>query len=579
MSDTAERIKEKLSIVEVVSPYVELHKAGKNLKGKSPFTNEKTPSFYVSPDRGMYYCFSSSQGGDMFTFIEKMEGVDFKGALKILADKAGIELVPEDPKKRTERDQQYALLAEATRYFVSELAQHPEAREYLEKRGLTGETIDRWHIGFVPGPPLYGWRHTREHCRALGYSDDVLVRTGLIKRADTGKEPYDVFRDRIMFPIRDVSGRTVGFSGRILTPGSDAPKYVNSPETDLFNKSEILFGYDFAREGIRKFDFSLVVEGQFDVVLSHQTGYTNTVAVSGTALTVHHVELLGRLSNRVVLALDADRAGIAAVKRAADLMLPRGMDVKVARIIGGKDPADLIHEDPKLFKQVIGGATHVIEFLLAILKETVMSERQLLLRVRDEVLPYIARLESHMERDHFIGIVATGLNTTPQAVALDVARLTEQQQKPVRTAVSHESVVRRTQPSQRKDVLLGLIAVAARLAEGRERTVIEDAFIAITGSTADEARDTMDPVKVQEITFSLEQRLDSLSTKERQTLFAENLEELNKLVVREALIRENNELRIAEDMKDEPAQHALEARIQALQETLRDRSYRLETFQ
>ena len=222
-SDSIERIKERLSIVDVVSSYVELHQAGKNFKGKSPFTSEKTPSFYVSPDRGMYYCFSSSQGGDIFTFIQKMEGVDFKESLKILAEKAGVELVPEDPKKKTERDRMYDALEEATKFFEDYKHKNPEVLEYLASRGVVPETIAKWRIGYAPGPSKYGWRELKEYMESKGYTKDELLKVGLIKGADQGKEPYDLFRDRIMFPIFDPSGKVVAYSGRILSKDTEAP--------------------------------------------------------------------------------------------------------------------------------------------------------------------------------------------------------------------------------------------------------------------------------------------------------------------------------------------------------------------
>ncbi len=423
--DSVQKIKDRLNIEDVVSSYVELHKAGKNFKGKSPFTNEKTPSFYVSPDRGMYYCFSSSQGGDIFTFVEAMEGVDFKGALKILADKAGIELVPEDPKKRTERDRQYEVLEEATKFFEQKFSDKAEAQKYLIDREVEVQTRARWRVGYAPGPPDSGWRELKSHLENLGYAKEEMVRAGLIKGLDTGKEPYDVFRDRVMFPIMDASGRVVAYSGRILTKDSEAPKYVNSPETELFVKSDILFGYDKAKEGIRKLNFSLIVEGQFDVVLAHQVGYNNTVAVSGTALTPHHVDLLQRLSNRVVLALDADRAGIAAVKKAADLMLGRSIDVKVVKIKEGEDPADMIATDPQSFKDAVSQAGHVIEYLLDILEESKSDDRTFKLLVREEVLPYVAKIPNAIDREHFETLIAGRLDTTKDAIHIEVNKILE----------------------------------------------------------------------------------------------------------------------------------------------------------
>lgn len=440
MSDAVEQIKERLNIIDVVSPYVELHKAGKNFKGKSPFSAEKTPSFYVSPDRGMYYCFSTSQGGDMFTFVQMMEGVDFKEALKILAQKAGVALVPEDPQKRSERDRLYAVLEAATVFYGEQLLSEPEATAYLKRRGVSQETIAKWRIGFAPGPPKSGWRAVKDYLTAHGYTKEELFKAGLIKSAEGGKEPFDVFRDRVMFPMADSSGKVIAFSGRILHPDDRAPKYVNSPETELYKKSEFLFGYDKAKNNIRHLNFSLIVEGQFDVVMCHQAGYNNTVAVSGTALTLHHVQLLERLSTRVVLALDADRAGIAAMKKAANVMLHRGLDVKVAELPLGEDPADVVLRDPSVLRKTIGNAVHVIEFLLHVLRREITDDRSFKLKVRDEVLPFVLLLPNRIDQEHFVGIVAATIGSTVDAVRFELDRLREQHESSVATDLSPRTV-------------------------------------------------------------------------------------------------------------------------------------------
>lgn len=421
MRSAVEEIKERLSILDVIGQYVELTRAGKSYKGKSPFTNEKTPSFYVSPDRGMYYCFSSSQGGDMFTFIEKMEGVDFKGALKILAEKANVELVAEDPKRRDARETQYALLEEATKYFYENRRESKSVEEYIEKRGVKDSTILAWRIGYAKDE----WRALRVHLTGKGFRDEEMLSAGLIKRADGGKEPYDVFRDRIMFPIMDPSGRVVAFSGRAMKSEDGVPKYVNSPETELYQKSEILYGYDKAKHGIRNMNFALVVEGQFDLVLSHQAGYGNTVAVSGTALTGHHIGLLTRLSKNVVLALDGDRAGISAMKRVASPMLEAGMDVKVAELPEGEDPADVVRKDPKELKHIVGKSVHVIEFLLKSLREHMKDERTYKLRVREEVLPLLVAIDNRIDREHFEGVVAEHIGSTKDGIHFEVERIVE----------------------------------------------------------------------------------------------------------------------------------------------------------
>src|SRR3989338_2147118 len=416
MNNAVEQIKERLNILDVVGSYVQLQKAGRQYKGKSPFTNEKTPSFFVSPERGMYYCFSSGKGGDIFRFIEEMEGVDFKGALKMLA-----ELTPQTPQKRTEREALYALIDAATAYFEDALRKHEQIRAYLTTRGVNAGSIAKWRIGYAQG----GWRNLKDHLAGKGFGDAILLRSGLIKRATEGNSLYDVFRDRVMFPICDSAGRVVAFSGRTMASDPALPKYVNSPETELFEKSRILFGYHIAKQSIRTSNFSLIVEGQFDLVLAHQAGFKNAVAISGTALSLHHTELLERLSSRVVLALDADRAGVSSVQRAAHIMLARGMDVKVALLAEGKDPADLVAEDPTLLKVAVRTAVTVVEFLIAIVQKATRDERAFRLRVRDEVLPLIVRIPNRIDREHFEQVVSTTLGTTREAVHYEVERLGE----------------------------------------------------------------------------------------------------------------------------------------------------------
>lgn len=545
-TDSVQRIKERLSIVDVISPYVELHKAGKNYKGKSPFTNEKTPSFYVSPDRGMYYCFSSSQGGDMFTFVEKMEGVDFKGALKILADKAGVELVPEDPKKRDWRDTLYQALEEATKFFEAELTKAKDADEYLKKRKVSDETRTRWRIGYAPND----WRRLKEHLNKKGFDDKALLESGLIKQADQGKQPYDVFRDRIMFPIMDPSGRAIGFSGRILAKDSEAPKYVNSPETQLFNKSEALFGYDKAKHGIHKLDFSLIVEGQFDVVLSHQAGYKNAVAVSGTALTPEHVSLLQRLSNRVVLALDSDKAGVNAVKRAAELMLARGIDLKVARLHGGKDPADLVAEDPNLLKKDIKDAKHVVEFLLEVLKEEAGDERRYKVRVRDEVLPYLLHIDSHIERDHFAKVVAEAIEANVDSVRLELARMEANNKEKARPIESLPRKATAPPPSggqsSRKENLLGYLSVMEDILEGEDKNAIRESFLKVVGRAPEDVRRELPTALISQLVFKLETHVADSRAKVIKEEWEGKVKELNELLVKEQILLQKESLLEAE---------------------------------
>lgn len=549
MSRTAvEQIKEKLSIVDVIGSYVELTRAGKNYKAKSPFTNEKTPSFYVSPDRGMYYCFSSQKGGDMFTFIEEMEGVDFKGALKILAEKAHVELVPEDPKKRDERETQYALLEEATQYFFNERELNTEVNAYVLARGVNVQSIHAWRIGYAKDE----WRALKQHLIQKGYTEDQIFKAGLIKHAEGGKESYDVFRDRIMFPIFDPSGRVVAFSGRTMKKEDGVPKYVNSPETELFQKSEILYGYDKAKQGIRHYDFSLLVEGQFDLVLSHQAGYTNAVAVSGTAFTPHHLTLLERLSSRIVLALDSDRAGVTAVKRIAGSMLERGMDVKVAQMEGGKDPADIIKANPLDFKHFIGNAVHVIEFVLGVLKEGMKDERTYKLRVREELLPLLVHMPNRIDREHFEQVVADAIGTTKDAIHYEVGRLeeNEKRQSTARTEVHTEKQVTGEKVPQRRTTLESRLYALSHACVG-ERAWIADQIksnVALISklNTNPSFLDIEPTTEMNAHVFTIEETIESLRERELLEDVSDALTDYAHVVAREYLRNQREKMIQAE---------------------------------
>ncbi len=574
-----EEIKERLSIIEVVGSYVELHKAGKSYKGKSPFTNEKTPSFFVSPDRGMYYCFSSQKGGDIFTFIQEMEGVDFKGALKILADRANVELVPEDPKKRDARESQYALLEAATDFFFRARSDAPIVEAYIADRGVTGTSVHTWRIGYAKDE----WRALRDYLHKLGFSDEQMLKAGLIKNADAGKEPYDVFRDRVMFPIADSSGRIIAFSGRTLKQDPAVPKYVNSPETELFLKSHTLYGYDKAKQGIRHYDFSLIVEGQFDLVLSHQAGYTNAVAVSGTALTPHHLILLERLSSRVVLALDADRAGISAMRRSALPMLERGMDVKVARMEGGKDPADIIRHNPADFKKFVGHSVHVIEFLLTILREQGLDERVFKLRVREEITPLIAAIPDRIDRDHFVGVVATAIGASKNAVSYEVERQQEKRESEHRhqepgtttgTQLSNtEPVESNAEPLSKREAGLRahLEALASLLPEETTWLAkrITEELERIKHAT-EEADTENTALVVNAALFNAESYLEKISKRELNEDVAHQLMKLAEIVGRERLAQLRKKIEAAEAVGDTETALSLLGEVKFAESLIKD---------
>lgn len=569
-SDAVQQIKDRLSILDVIGPYVELHKAGKSFKGKSPFTNERTPSFYVSPEKGMYYCFSTSQGGDMFTFLQQIEGVEFKEALRILAEKAGVELTPERPEAKSERDRLYAALEAATTYFTEQLAKQPEALQYLDARGVREETRQAWRIGYAPGPPRGGWRELKQALEAEGFRTSELLKAGLIKQTDGGKEPFDVFRDRVVFPLRESAGKVVGFSGRILEKGSEAPKYVNSPDTELYHKSSLLFGYDLAKAGIRQYDFTLIVEGQFDVVMCHQAGYHNAVAVSGTALTEAHVRQLERLSRRVVLALDADRAGVAAVKRATELMLARGFDVKVASLPSGQDPADLALADPKALKRVIGESVHVVEFLLRILETSARDERTFKLRVREEVLPFVLALQNRIDQEHFEGVIAGAIGTSRDAVHFEVTRLRDEvARSDARTAreaaTPAEPVAVSPRPDREAELTAYLLAAADEL---DDVPGLAPALVVVLESSLEVLREQVPATARSAASFSLEEQAAAQPRRSLHEEIAHRLTLLRQARLRRLMRTERERLAEAERLDDAPAAAAALAMISELQQQL-----------
>ncbi|KXJ97885.1 MAG: DNA primase [Parcubacteria bacterium OLB19] len=537
MNDVIQQIKDRLSIVDVVSAYVELHRAGRHFKGKSPFSQEKTPSFYVSPDRGMYYCFSTSQGGDMFNFVQVMEGVDFKGGSKNFGGQGWRGINTSITTKRQREIVSMLFWRKQLIFFEHSLVAGSAPREYIEKRGVTLTTSMTWRLGYAPGSDNI-WRTTKDHLIKKGFTENELLKAGLIKTSQKGRESYDVFRNRVMFPIFDQGGRVVAFSGRTLESGADIPKYVNSPETDLFKKSEILYGYHRAKHGIRQLDFSLIVEGQFDVVMSHQAGYTNTVAVSGTALTLHHVQLLERLSKKVVLALDADKAGIAAMKRAADLMLRRGLDVKVAVLVGGKDPADIILDDPKKYKKIIGNSIHVIEFLLANLASIGLDERTFKLRAREEVLPYILLLPNKIDQDHFEGRVAEVLKTTKEAVHFEVERLNDLAEQGEKVSMAKEIVenkIENNSANNRFETLLNYLFGILPLFTDEVSAKILQAIEDIVGEEREKIKERVSSQTSSEVTFRTELALEQYPRRVFEDEVIHSLNQLREVVIKDRL--------------------------------------------
>jgi DNA primase len=423
-------VKARLDIVEVVSGYTNLQKAGRNYKALCPFHQEKTPSFIVFPDTQTWRCFGAcGEGGDVFGFVMKAEGWNFGEALRELAKRAGVELEPYTPQQeqqQTENERLRGLLNEAARFFHEQLRESPAAqtaRDYVVRRHLGEKTADTFVLGYAPND----WRQALQHLQMLGYSQDEIVEAGVAARNEKG-HVYDRFRHRLMIPIRDGRGNTVGFGARALEKDA-VPKYLNSPQGPLFDKSRLLFGLDMARRAIRETETVIVVEGYMDVMQAHQAGFLNVVAQMGTALTEEHLRQLDRYATRLILALDPDTAGINATMRGLNVAQqtldsertvtfdPRGMmrytgmlniDIRVISLPEGQDPDDLIRDNPAAWEALVERAVPVADYViqqgtLHLNAQSSYQQREQAARV---LLPILTATESDLQRNGNIQALA-----------------------------------------------------------------------------------------------------------------------------------------------------------------------------
>lgn len=411
MSDEIQQIKDKIDVADLIGEYIQLKPAGANKKGLCPFHNEKTPSFMVSSERQNWHCFGCGKGGDIFSFIQEMEGMEFVEALRYLANRAGIELsnrrseVDNNQKNRIKQ-----INKEAARFFYNFLIKMSSAKDalkYLEERGIKLETIDEWQIGFIPEQ----WDLLTQYLLKKGFAIDDLVASGLTIRkegAESGEVRgfYDRFRGRIMFPIRDVHGEVVGFTGRILVEKENSGgKYVNTPQTIVYDKSRVIFGLEKAKQEIKTKDLAVIVEGQMDAIACHQAGMKNVVASSGTALTEEQIKLLQRYSKNINMAFDVDDAGQNAAKRGIDLAIEAGMRVRVIRIPEGKgkDPDECLKKNPDIWFEAVNNAQDVMDWYFSkVFSKKDITNYQEKQQAVDEILLEIARIPYAVEKDHWL---------------------------------------------------------------------------------------------------------------------------------------------------------------------------------
>ena len=416
-----DEIKERVKIEELVSEYLELKKAGVNFKALCPFHAEKTPSFFVSPERGTFHCFGCGKSGDIFTFLQEMEGISFKEALFKLADKAGVKIdkVKLANKNKGELDRLKKALEELNLEYRKKLLLNKEALDYLKNRGLTDNTIETFTLGFAPD----SWDFALNFLKSKGYKEEELLKAGIVKKGDSGKL-YDRFRSRIIFPIANHLGEIVAFTGRIFQKEDDA-KYLNSPETPVFIKSNILYAYHIAKQYIRKMNFTILVEGQMDVLAYFSAGFKNTVALSGTAISQQQISMLSRFSKNIVLSLDRDDAGINATAKIAKELLKNDFDVKAVFLPEGKDPADLLKEDKsgKALKELIKNSFDIFDFFIRHYKEKLQNDEKYVKVLRSVALPLLAVLSSPVIKEKKAQKLANALGVSKEAVLKEAQTL------------------------------------------------------------------------------------------------------------------------------------------------------------
>lgn len=576
MQDAKEEVRARLNIEDVIGEYVQLKRAGRNFKGLSPFTSERTPSFTVSPEKHIWHDFSSGKGGDVFSFVMEVEGLDFRGALEQLARKAGVDLSLYDSKQSGAIAQKKRRQIEANelacRYFQQSLLSNQHALEYVfKKRGLSKEIVQEFKIGYAPDEGEAAVRFLMKK----GFSKTELAEAGL-----TNRFGGDIFRGRMTVPLMDPSGQVIGFTGRIIIDDVKAPKYLNTPQTLIYDKSRHVFGLSQAKEAIRKQAFSVIVEGNLDVVSSHQAGVKNVVASAGTALTEWHLKSLARLSHDVRLSFDADKAGLAATERSIPIAGQVGVELSIISLPdGAKDPDELIQQDAAKWKQVTESPEPVVDWVLRqySLREdmtTAAGKR----RFATEGLAVIAKLNDQVEQEHYLNQIAELTDTSLDAVKAKLRTAGSQTEAPLKTIKPNTTPQpESTQPvAPHQDTLLAVLIAhpEARhhlgdfdttIFAGEERQTIAQ-WLKTHIDRLDEVPDALKPFEtyVKIIQLKAESRYEGWSEQDSSLEVAKLLRQTeveHKKQTKEQLI---NDLREAESSGDDTAAEQLRTQLYAL---------------
>src|ERR1700719_2352313 len=456
---TAERVKQQADIVRVVGEYVRLKKAGKDFSGLCPFHQEKTPSFTVSPIKQIFYCFGCGKGGDIFNFVMEMERCEFPDALRLVAEKCGISIPkpkPSSPAERTQSSVRATLVEmhrEAQTFFVNQLqgtAEGKLARAYLEDRGLDKTTIDRFGIGYAPSGGDVLLRHLKGK-----YVEKLLAESGLVSRDQSSGRMFDRFRRRITFPIANESGKIVAFGCRAL--GDDQPKYLNSPETPIYSKSNVLYHLDRAKEALRRSDFAVLVEGYMDAIAVARAGISNVVASCGTSLAEPQIKLLGRFTKRVIVNYDPDVAGQTATERSISLLLEQDFEVKVLALPGKADPDKFIREQGAgAYLQVLKEPPPYVDYLIARARLMDLSTGEGKLRAVNFLLPYVQKIPNRILRSEWATRIAQQLRLDEPVLRAALSKAAAERRSEVKT--QPELIGRAAKPVQRR--LIRMLAEA-----------------------------------------------------------------------------------------------------------------------
>jgi DNA primase len=470
--DAVEEVKSRLNIEDVVGEYVELKRAGRNFKGLSPFSSEKSPSFMVSPEKQIWHDFSSGKGGTMFSFVMEVEGLDFKEALELLARKAGVDLAQyrRGPNgggrdNAQEKNRLYEAVELAAKFYQVQFSRNKVALEYvLHKRQFTKETALQWQLGYAPnnGTALC------DFLLAKGFTEKEIAGAGLSARRQYGPRGIaDMFRGRLMIPLHDAQGRVIGFTARLLEDIPDAPKYINTPQTLLYDKSRHVYGLHLAKEAIRKTAYVVLVEGNLDVIQSHQAGVRQVVATAGTAMTEQHLKALSRFTADIRLSFDQDKAGVNATERAIPIASKAGVSLSMITIPSGKDPDELIKQDADIWHNVIEKNQYALDWLIERHKSLLdVTSGEGKWKFSDIMLPVVRQLQDSVERDHYLDELAKIMGVKRDALEYKYEKTTRKAAPPPKKTFTRQQMDRHTSDRLKmQDHLLALTLMQPGLRE------------------------------------------------------------------------------------------------------------------